>query len=370
MSEHPIVDRLSDPTDEAALARMWRRIDDRRSTASRPPWRWLAVAAVAAGVLAFVVSRRPTSGPELGVPVVASFSFDDGARIEIDDDARLVPVVHDNDEVGLVLERGRATFDIPPGLGRRWWIDAGRTTVEVVGTRFDVVRDRDRVTVTVVRGAVLVRSELLADRVRRIAAGEHIVVARTEPPADSAGSDASSGSRYDAEAEAESVAEAGSRLGTGSGPTPRVGAADPAVGANPTAAPPAAPDAVDAGTNPTALLQAADRARTAGENERAAELLTQFVTDHPTDPQTSVAAFTLGRLALERLDDPKRAAEAFQRALDAGVPRALEEDAMARLVESYARAGDHAAADEAAGRYLDRFANGRRAAEVRRWVSR
>jgi transmembrane sensor len=85
---------------------------------------------------------------------------------------------------------------------------------------------------------------------------------------------------------------------------------------------------------------------------------------YPRDAQAPLAAFALGRLDLDTLDTPGRAAIALQRALDLGVPQSLREDVRARLVEAQARSGNHAAARSAAEAYLREFPDGRYRAQV------
>ena len=96
-------------------------------------------------------------------------------------------------------------------------------------------------------------------------------------------------------------------------------------------------------------------------------LLERVLDEHPEDPRAALAAFTLGRVE-SALDRPARAAEAFARAIAIGPPAALHEDAMARLVEARAAAGERAAATEAARAYLARFPEGRHAEAIRRYA--
>jgi transmembrane sensor len=67
--------------------------------------------------------------------------------------------------------------------------------------------------------------------------------------------------------------------------------------------------------------------------------------------------------------NPTRAAAALRATLE-GMPLALQENATARLVEAYAKSGQATEAALIAERYLERFPNGRRAEDVRRWTSR
>jgi TolA-binding protein len=109
-----------------------------------------------------------------------------------------------------------------------------------------------------------------------------------------------------------------------------------------------------------ALLAQADAARAAGRSEAAAALLERVGRDHPGDPRTPLAAFTLGRLLLEALDRPAQAAEAFARAWALDPRGALAEDALAREVESLAAAGDREGAKARALEYRRRYPKGSR----------
>jgi len=59
---------------------------------------------------------------------------------------------------------------------------------------------------------------------------------------------------------------------------------------------------------------------------------------HEDDPRAGLAAFTLGRLELDRLGRPADAVTDLERALALGLPRGLVADARQRLDEARARA--------------------------------
>ena len=107
------------------------------------------------------------------------------------------------------------------------------------------------------------------------------------------------------------------------------------------------------------LLMLADVARLSGHAAEAVAPLERILHDFPHDPQAPLAALALGRLELDALDRPARAAAVLNRALALGVPRSLREDVRARLVEAYARAGDRTATRAAAAVYVREFPHGR-----------
>jgi transmembrane sensor len=98
-------------------------------------------------------------------------------------------------------------------------------------------------------------------------------------------------------------------------------------------------------------------------------MLERFLVAHGSEPSASLAEFSLGRLYLDALGDPARASGHFARALDHGLPVALTEDAIARLTEASARAGNVPAACAAAASYRARYPNGRHVATVDRWCN-
>ncbi len=116
------------------------------------------------------------------------------------------------------------------------------------------------------------------------------------------------------------------------------------------------------------LMLLADVARAGGHAPLAAQLLERAVREQDTGASAALAAFQLGTLRLEALNQPREAAEAFGRVVRLGQPRALVEDALARQVQALARAGDWEAARQAAADYEARFPEGRRLADVRRWA--
>ncbi len=115
------------------------------------------------------------------------------------------------------------------------------------------------------------------------------------------------------------------------------------------------------------LLLAADVYRLSGHTAEAIGPLQTVARHHSADPRAPLAAFTLGRLLLDDLGRPADAARAFHQAaeLDPGGP--LAEDALAREVEAWSKAGDDGRARAAAGRYLRDHPNGRRLRAVKQY---
>src|SRR5262249_13350397 len=86
----------------------------------------------------------------------------------------------------LQQRRGSVLYDVRPGGPRRWTIECGLATVEVIGTAFRIDRTSLRVHVEVFRGVVLVRGERVPDRAARLTAGMSLDVTAAAPAATTA----------------------------------------------------------------------------------------------------------------------------------------------------------------------------------------
>jgi len=374
--ETPLAGALRDPVAEPQLQRMWQNVKARRA-APRAPVRSAFVGAMA-GVAATVAVmftiqalRRPEamharpSAPVAAQPSPLAFgngapirpatalpgnlaSFSDGSHVEMSADTRLEPLVASATEVVLRLARGRTLFDITPGGPRRWTIEAGVASIEVVGTRFVVTRALDAVRVDVERGVVLVRGTTVPDGVARLEEGQSIDVHSAPPAGVSSATPGVANGRDARPAWRDSAAhghyvEAYASLGSGG------------VGRETTHA-----------ASVEDLLALADVARLSGHAVEAVEPLQRILAEHASSQSAPLAAVTLGRVELS-LGRPQNAAQALERALALRVPAGLEEDVYARLVEAYAKAKNTALAASAARAYRARFPAGRRLADVERW---
>ncbi len=115
------------------------------------------------------------------------------------------------------------------------------------------------------------------------------------------------------------------------------------------------------------LLLAGDVARLSGHPRAAVAPLERAIALHADDPRAPLAAFTLGRIHLEDLGAPRDAALAFARSRELAPDGPLAEDALAREVEAWSRAGEVETARDRARRYLERYPAGRRVTAVRRF---
>lgn len=353
----PIKDAIDAALSEADVQRMWRNLQSRpaRSLAAARR-RFAAIGAACAlalgGALAFWLLRgeapqavgplamvgpgatRSGLGAEqaFGGSEPEQVSFDDGSHVELAAAARLEVLENTSRTFATRLRAGRSEFDVKPGGPRRWSIECGLVSVEVVGTHFAIERSARGVHVDVSRGVVIVRGDAVAGGARRLTAGQSLDVAANAPPV--------------GDAAAPVVA------------TPER-ARDAALAA------PQPP--VLSGANAELWLRQADEARRRGQHERAAQLLERVVQRAQDSPHAALAALTLARLLMR--DEPGRAAAALASIHDAEVPISLREDLMARLVEARAREGRLDLAREAADRYTRAFPHGSRLDEVRQWTS-
>lgn len=395
--------RLPDPAgkalrsdvDDVTLERVWRNVQRRRAERARVhPGRWIAAVAAAAAVVALVVAWRPgrpvvaadvgplrlAGGREIGAlvaPATAAqtFAFSEESRVELDPGARVEPLENGPTAFSVLLASGRATFDVHPGGPRRWTIECGVATVEVLGTRFTVERSPGHARVSVERGVVLVRGERVPDRVQRLGAGAALDVEDTSaaltPPPPSVDEPPGVPLAPAAVPEPPPAAAAAAPPATGAPAASSAWRSLAQRGDNATAYAelgPAGITSASQGASVDDLLALADVARLSGHPADAVTPLNRVVAEHAGDPRASLAAFTLGRLQLDSLMNPALAADAFARAIALGLPGSLEEDAYARLVEARARAHDPAGTRAAAQEYERRFPSGKRLEEVRRWA--
>jgi transmembrane sensor len=377
--------------DDVAVERVWRRIERRRDAAALPrrarvPAVWAVLLPAAAVLcLALVFAHRPASvvpgplrladGSEFHVTASApggSYSavFDDGSMVTLSGGARLEALENDGHAFVTLLTNGAALFDVQPNGPRRWSIECGLATVEVVGTRFGIERDHSCVRVHVEHGVVLVRSERLPDRVQKLTGGGSLEVsdAPSIPPPSANEPEPSSTPRRASVGIASTETDRDKPKSTGATEwreLARRGAYERAYGLLGSEG---LRQISESGTVDD-WLQIADVARLSGHPGDAVAPLARVASEHPDDPRAPLASFMLGRLELDALGDAPRAAEAFRRAIALGIPKSLLEDAHARLVEACARAGDREAARRAAAEYTARFPGGSRASDVARWVN-
>jgi transmembrane sensor len=296
--------------------------------------------------------------PRLSMPLLL---LDDGTQVSATKPGtRLSELSVSDHAVSVRLVEGSARFEVTPNSRRTFTVSAADVTVSVLGTVFVVELDAQAVRVSVERGRVRVESRR---EQRELAAGESARFA-TGPLATG---DAPQAPVPDAPSAAlpRGAARPSEVRSTGSLPWQTL-AAD---GAYDAAYRQLAHSKFQAlRDEPGELLLAADVARLTAHAAEAANLLQRVLDQHGRDSRAPLAAFTLGRVLLDQLGQPERAARAFRSVRRLAPGGALEQDALAREVESLAKAGDSAEARLRGEEYLKRFPSGRRAASVRRFA--
>lgn len=384
-------EQLQPQWDSAREQRVWARLRDERVAAvahQRRGWARLGLAgatlaAGAAAVLAlglWTPSDPPQgslAGAEHGTPAASELepsqaeadggdfvSLPDGTKLRASASSRYELRRAEPGLVELEVVSGRLDFEVPPDPQRRFVVHAGEVQIEVVGTAFGVEREADTVAVTVSRGTVRVsadwREPVLLTR------GERLELQAHAPPVPAHASPEGSPDSADAPAPANADTP------TPPAPAPRATKADTRwleladAGEHDEAWAALGGGFVDR-KDPKALMAAADVARLTQHPKAAVGWLDVVIDDHARSPLAPLAAFTKGRLLLERLGDPAGAAEAFATAGSLAPEGPLAEDALARAVEALAKAGKDARARAQAERYVERYPDGHRLQLVRRW---
>ena len=114
-----------------------------------------------------------------------------------------------------------------------------------------------------------------------------------------------------------------------------------------------------------ALLEAGDVARLSLHPQKAVAPISRMVAQFPKDPRAPLAAFTLGLVYMQELGRAADAARAFAHAQELEPAGLMAEDALARQVEAWFRAGDTARAHSTAEEYVRLHPQGRRLQAVR-----
>ncbi len=321
----------------------------RRRTLTRA----LLASGAAAGLLALLAVRLspPSVAERLAphpaqAPVAAHaqrvMSFHDGSRAELDRDTTRLEVGSDRGEqISLRLLAGAARFDVVPNPKRVFEVESGPVRVRVIGTAFSMLRTADGARVAVERGRVRV---LWGDQQVELGAGEG---REFPPPAEAAAVpvDSLPLSPPDEAVEWRELAKRGDYKR--------------AYSALRNSAPRQVPEE---------LMLAADVARLSGNPAQAVPHLQAVVQRFPTDPRAPVAAFTLGRVYLDNLGQPAEAAAAFRRTRTSWPRGPLAQDAWAREVAAWQRAGQSSEAAQTARQYLERHPQGAHAETMKRLV--
>ncbi len=415
----PLGDLLDDAPSERVVRRIWQQIDRGQGKRAFPDLGFAVAAALSVVVVVvfslFLRGPGPLEGTEGEIPAALvaesgrrSLALSDGSAIILEPEGRLEVLGNDDRTFVTALRAGQATFEVEPGGPRRWVVEAGLVSVEVVGTAFRVERSPTSVRVEVLRGVVIVRGDVAGGE-QRLTRGQSITVseppagdgaagerASTQPAKDAPASERSEAPRvtlseledvvdpWGEEEDAKAARSATPSTGTRPPPSPRdFSAPAPSEWApSPTPAPPATDESLeqlpsdeedelqlDDVENPLLALdpvdealQAADEARRAGDVAAATRLYEQAMRlASPSDSRRGLAALSFARTS----SSPVQVARVLRSGLPS-MPPSLREAALARLIEAEAAAGDEVQAHFHAREYLRLYPNGPRADSVRR----
>jgi transmembrane sensor len=286
--------------------------------------------------------------------------FVEGTRLDVRErtEARVV----------VSVQRGTAHFSVRHDPRRLFRVEAGDVEVEDLGTQFEVENTGTSVRVSVSEGSVAVSFLDEPGGKRRRATlkvGESGVYPSDSARAQGAGVASSSVSA----APSAAVSVQGS-AGSSSQALPSTDwRALARAGKHRQAYALIAPGDFQEVRNEAAdLLLASDVARLSKHPAQAATLLRKLLAAHERDARAPSAAFTLGWVLMNELGRPREAALAFARA-EALAPRGnLAEDAVARAIEAWYRAGELSRAKAEFERYRNAYPHGRHHAMLQRLV--
>jgi transmembrane sensor len=261
-------------------------------------------------------------------------AFEDGSSIGAKPGTRVEALAMTARDVTLRLVRGSIDVHVDVGGPRRWTIETGVLSVEVVGTKFTVERYSDRVGVRVSHGAVLVRSGELSERVERLAAGQELNIAVAAEPAALTPPDGVDTDDVNTD-----------EVDTNELNTPRDTSPVPSV---------------------EALLQRADAARLSGDLSRAQTVLETVVRQFANDPRAGLAAYQLASVREQQGAPASEVAQAFARALTRARGGSLRQDCHWQLARAQLRAGQLSDSRKTAERALAEYPTGRYAERLER----
>ena len=286
----------------------------------------------------------------------------DGSFAELIGERSELEVTHNSpSRVGFNLLSGRAHFEVVPNRMRSFVVEAHPYRVEVIGTVFEVERSAREVSVAVQRGKVRVygpqgAQDVVAGQVQRFARD----AVQTEP---AAAPEAPAAEQGDSAEERSEQTRARARMNKRSSRAlPRWRSLSQSGEYEAAFESLSRGEAVE--DDPAELMDAADAARLSGHPQSAVQYLERVVRGHARSPVAPLAAFTLGRVYLDKLGQPDGAAEAFELARRLAPAGSLAQDALAREVEALSKGGMAQKAYQRAQEYLERYPDGRRVRAV------
>jgi hypothetical protein len=331
-----------------------------------------------------------TRGGEEGAWVQADASalpvrFEDGTRVELQPGSTGRVYAGDREDVRVVLSKGRIEAKIETETQSRWTVEAGPYNVVALGTVFEVTWKTDplQLEVFVQSGRVEVKGPGIQaigvrlqerDRLRLSKTGAHFSLAvenvsdkPPEPPPPE-----------EVNAREEAIEAVKVQSVTRPPPKKEAAVSEAKVATLDRHRPETWQDLCDLGRYSDALQAAekqgfgrllktladaqlwrlADAARYTGRGKLAREALLSVRRRFRSSWRARVAAFLLGRIAIEMLNDPREASGWFNIYLREDPDGPLAEEALGRRIGTCRQAGMRAESCRVAAKYLDRFPEG------------
>jgi transmembrane sensor len=324
------------------------------------------------------------SGVRLQAPAEKTLSlrFEDGSMLDLDPGASGRITTATQKQVTMVLSAGTVSASIRKAAGRTWTVEAGPYTVTVTGTEFSVQWHEGQalLRVMVTEGSVLVTGGDLADKGVTLLAGDLLHIdgrkgilsigpAQEEketalasgpapeepggPVDDSAPEEAGPTAAVEQALEQKNGHEAKEPM-----PEWKALAKSGMYAEALAAADRAGLDGLLETATLADLWLLADAARYARDADKAEKILLSVRGRFKGTKRAKMAAFLLGRVALELGKDPAEGAQWFSTYLveDPGGP--LAEEALGRLMGAQLKAGQKSQARQSAEQYLDKYESG------------
>lgn len=347
---------------EGRLARQWASIESKLPRPqSGPGWR-IGVFAASALAMAAALYWMPTQRPGNGALVESSdtpvgVQLSDGSSVELAAQTRLRVLRDQPTGVEVELADGRASFDVTHVDERSFTVRASTVAVHVIGTKFEVVRvaraEGTEVQVSVERGIVEVERTDRGDQ-RRLTVGERWSV---WIPAEPVAEEETDTARED-DIEDDEIDDARPSLRAAQRRKARSHAHRPVARAHAESSKADRIEEEDKDEAVRDMFARANVARRAGMMAEAAKAYADVVARFPNDDsRAAIAAFELGRIRMDALNDPRGAVQALNRSLRVR-SAASREDALARLAICFNTLHDNNACRKARQRYLTEYPGG------------
>lgn len=314
--------------------------------------------------------------------------FEDGSRLQLEKTSTGQIVDATVKSVEIFLGSGQISASIRKNTGRMWAIDAGPYRVSVTGTEFSVFWSEEQTlfNVAVREGSVLVTGNDLADSGITLAAGDRLHINKKKgifslgpieeetevasallPPRQ-----ASPGDEEAQEAPSPGGGEApppeAGRTGENGKTAPDQKASPPPewkvliqegrYGEAMEAAERAGLDNLLAASSLADLWKLADAARYARDGKKAEKFLMTVRERFGGSKRAKIAAFLLGRVALELNKKPAEGITWLKTYLEEDPGGPLAEEALGRLINAYMKTGRKQQASKTAEIYLQKYENG------------